>query len=105
MDFYVVTRRDLSPRVQVTQICRMLLHYGCRYLAAGESWFTGANALRTYVVPDEAALSRISQKALALNIRGLTGPSPAVKNERTALVLEASAKTRKLVARLPRLPP
>jgi len=101
MKLYVITRQDLSPGAQAVQSCHALMQFSCEHPDLGKTWYEQSNTLSLLAVENELQLQQLLFEAQERGIRTAAFNEPDLKNALTAIALEPSPKTRRLVARLP----
>jgi len=100
MRLFAVTRRDLAPEAQASQVCRAVMQFGCIFPELGKLWFEGVNLLSIPMVGDAAALRRFWGIVHGEDIRAVAMCVREPPGCMAVIVMETTAHSKRLVARL-----
>jgi len=98
----MVTRRDLHPGVQASQLVHAIAEFSVEYPDEFINWHDISNYVALLSVEDEESLLKLANK---LSDRGLSVSlfqEPDLKNQYTSFTVEACDRARKLTSSLPR---
>ncbi len=101
MKLYVIGRQDLSIEMQGVQNAHAAINFIFEHPEISKNWNTYSNYLVFLSIQDEYHLNTLLEKA---NVRGIKTTSfyePDRDNELTAIALEPSVISKKLVSSLP----
>ena len=97
----IITRRDLSPGYQAVQSGHAAIQFQYEHPIISKNWYENSNYLIFLTTSDESELIRYLEKAKAKGIHTSVFQEPDIDNEITAIALEPSDTTRRLVSNLP----
>jgi hypothetical protein len=96
----VVTRCDLSPGYRAVQSTHAAINFIFEHPSRAGPWFRDSNYLVQLEVDSEDNLRELIYKAEKLRIRYTVFREPDIGNQITAIALEPSAETLKLVKKI-----
>jgi peptidyl-tRNA hydrolase len=99
---YLVTRQDLEPGAQSTQLSHSLTEFFILYPEIIRNWYHTSNYLINLSVKNETELESLIQKAQSKDIKIAIFREPDLGNQITAIALEPSEATRKLCSSFPK---
>lgn len=97
----VVTREDLSPGLQVAQTTHAAVDFCLRNPDLAKEWNTVSNYLVCLAVKDENALQSLIKRCQNAGLRHYVFREPDVGNQITAICIEPSEITQKLISNIP----
>lgn len=97
----VVTRRDLLPGVQVAQTTHAAIDFCLQNPDLAKEWNKVSNYLVCVSAKDEDALKKLSWKCIERGLKHYVFREPDVGNEITAVCIEPSDLTQKLISSYP----
>ena len=95
-----VTRRDLAPGYQAIQSSHALVQFVFEHSEISKNWFKDPY-LAQLSVENEDSLNLIIYKLQQSNIKYSIFREPDIDNQITAIAIEPSDKTRRLLSNLP----
>lgn len=96
----LIVRSDLSPGYQAVQPAHALAEFAMTYPEIFADWHKNHKNLVILSVPSEAALQELFTIAQERGIKGVDFREPDINDELTAIALEPSDETYKLVSSL-----
>lgn len=99
----MVTRQDLSPGYRAVQSTHAAINFIFENPSRAGPWFRDSNYLVLLEVLNEKQLKLLSRKCEELRIVHTVFREPDIGNQVTAVALEPSLLTKKLVAKIPLL--
>ena len=97
----VITRRDLSPGYQAVQSAHAAIEFQHEHSEIAKKWNTESKYLIFLSVENESELFHYLDKIKYYGIKYTTFTEPDIGNQLTAVCIEPSERSRKLVSRLP----
>jgi hypothetical protein len=98
----MVTRRDLHPGVQASQLVHANTEFAINHPAEFNSWHNISNHVALLSVEDEESLislaNKLSERGLAVSLF----QEPDLGNQYTSFTVEACDRARKLTSHLPK---
>lgn len=98
---YVVTRRDLFPGYQGVQSQHALAEFAFQYPEEFRTWRRESNYLAWLSVRDEDELKKLALKIGRAGVKLVAFFEPDVMFQMTAIAIEPSVKSAKLLTTLP----
>lgn len=98
-----VTRRDLLPGVQAVQSSHAAINFIFEHSDRAGPWFQNSNYLVQLSTTDENSLLKLIEKCEYNKIKYTAFREPDINNEITAIAIEPSLTTQKMVSNLPLL--
>jgi peptidyl-tRNA hydrolase len=98
---YVVVRRDMPIGVQMAQACHAAFLFAQTYAHQTLDWHTHSQYLVIVSVEDQVELIRLGSEAIQRKIRVAWWNEPDMDNDLTAIVLEPTEATARLLSNLP----
>lgn len=99
----IITRRDLSIGVQVTQAAHAAIDFQHEHPQHSTEWHKHSNYLAVLTTKDEQSLTDLIVKASLRGIKYTVFREPDINNEITAVAFEPSIEAKKLCSNLPLL--
>ncbi len=99
----IVTRADLSDGYKAVQSAHAAINFTFEHPSRAGPWFTSSNYLVLLEVTNQEELRKLIKKCQFNDLRHTVFREPDIGNEITAVAIEPSMKTKKLVSRLPLL--
>ena len=93
----VITRQDISSGYQAVQSCHAAIQFVYDHPGRAGPWFNNSNYLVLLSVKDEEELWKLVEKADKLGLKMSLFKEPDINNQLTAICLEPSILTQKLV--------
>ena len=97
----VITRRDLSPGYQAVQAAHAAIEFQHEHPNIAKEWNTYSKYLVFLTVENEEALNHYLEKIKFYDLKHTIFTEPDIDNQLTAIAIEPSERTQKLVSRLP----
>lgn len=98
---YVITRRDLIPGQQMLQAAHAAIEFQHEHPQISQNWNTNSKYLVFLSVENEEALYQYLEKIKFYDLKHTIFTEPDIDNQLTAIAIEPSERTQKLVSRLP----
>ena len=98
---FVITRQDISPGLQCSQIVHASDQFKYEHPTDHESWFRNSNYLAILSVKNESELLSLVEKVCSHNLVHSTFSEPDLNNELTAIAVAPSKAAKKLFSSLP----
>lgn len=98
-----VTRRDLPAGAQAVQSSHALISFIFDFPNKASPWFKESNYLIQKSVEDELELKYLAEQCRNMGLEVSEFREPDIGNELTAIAIEPSSTTNKLVRKLPLL--
>lgn len=98
---YIIGRGDLPLFYQAVQNGHAAIDFTFEHPEVAKDWNQNSNYLIYLTARDEEELEQLLQKAQFRDIRTTSFREPDINNELTAIALEPSQLSRKLVSNLP----
>ena len=98
---YVVTHRELEPGYQAVQSQHALFQFSIEHAEAARRWYAFSNYLGFLSVENETALLELLDAAITNGIRVSAFHEPDIGGNVTAIALEASDASSRLVSQIP----
>jgi len=99
----VVTRGDLTDGYKAVQSTHAAINFTFEHPSRAGPWFKDSNYLVLLEVPSETQLKKLAEDCRKHNLACTVFREPDIGNEVTAIAIEPSPKTKKMVAHLPLL--
>lgn len=99
----VITRSDLTPGQQAVQSAHAAINFNYEHPDRAGPWFKDSNYLVLLSLENENELIKFIEKCENKNIKYTTFNEPDLNNEITAIALEPSITTQKMVSNIPLL--
>lgn len=96
-----ITRQDLSPGYQAVQSSHALLNFIFTHPELSLDWYNNSNYLCQVSCKDEEMLKQYIDKCVLKHIKHVIFREPDYNNEITAIALEPSLNSKKLISNLP----
>lgn len=97
----IVTRKDLRPGQQASQIAHTMTEFMLRYPDTARQWYAQSNTLVLLAVENEYELKRILDKAFDLGVHTATFREPDLGNSITGVALQPDSKNHRICKGLP----
>jgi len=98
----MVTRRDLHPGVQASQLVHANSEFAVEYPVQFLNWHDTSNYVALLSVEDEQSLINLANKLRSRGLSVSLFQEPDLNNQYTSLAVEACDKARRLTSNLPR---
>lgn len=96
-----ITRADLTSGYQAVQSSHALIDFCFKYPDVATTWHNNSNYLCQVVVKNEDELKKYVLKANKKGIKVVEFYEPDLENQLTAIALEPSNASKKLISNLP----
>lgn len=97
----VITRRDLKAGYQAVQAAHALINFQYEHPDIAYDWYVNFQYLVSLSVKDEDELNLFIEKFKEANLKFTVFREPDIGNQITAIAVQPSERTLKLVSRLP----
>ena len=97
----IITRKDISSGYQAVQSGHAAIQFQHEHPQEAKDWFSNSNYLIFLAAKDESELISYAQKAADRGIKISIFREPDLNNEITAIALDPSEASTKLVSNLP----
>ncbi|MHA1482449.1 MAG: peptidyl-tRNA hydrolase [Candidatus Heimdallarchaeaceae archaeon] len=97
----MVTRRDIHPGAQASQLVHAALEYSVEYPGQFKSWHTISNHIALLSIEDEKSLVALAEKLRERGLSVTLFQEPDLNNQYTSFTVEACDRARKLTSHLP----
>lgn len=98
-----VTRDDISPGYQAVQSIHAAIQFTQEYPELTNEWYTSSNYLVSLTVKNESELLKLAYRARDHDLKVSMFYEPDIGNKLTAIAIQPSEITQKLVRRIPLL--
>ena len=98
-----VTRTDLTPGYQAVQSIHAAIQFTQEHPSTTNEWYTISNYLVSLAVQNEHELKHLEHRARDQGLKVSSFHEPDLNNELTAICIEPSPVTQKLVRKIPLL--
>lgn len=98
-----MTRKDLTPGYQAAQSTHAAINFIFEYPDRAGPWFKYSNTLVELEAKDERHLEQLIEKCHKRGLKHTVFIEPDIGNQITAICIEPSEQTQKVVANLPLL--
>lgn len=99
----VVTRQDMTSGYKAVQSTHAAINFIFEHYGRASPWFTSSNTLVQLELKDEKQLKLLIQKCEQLQLYYTVFREPDIGNQITAVAIEPSLVTQKLVSKIPLL--